>query len=415
MSRMNTELFIANRLSGRSGGRRSVMVRIASAAVAVGTAVILVTLAVIGGFRKEITGRLSGFGGHVRIVSNIPGDSFTAPPIVLDPRLEAAVGKIPDFGSIHPYAIVSGVIKTPEALHGIALKGVAGDYDTAFFRSSLLRGRLPRTGGEARFKDLLVSQTVADLLRIDTADRVELMFVGGGGVRRDAYRISGVYSTGMDELDRTVTITDIRNVQRLLGWDNDLITGYEVNTRRFDRLDGFAGKVYETIFDYTSPDGTTLRSDSIEELNPAVFDWLGAHRVNAAVIIVIMLAVAALNMASALLIILLERTSMIGVLRALGMKVRSVQKIFLIRSLRIVLAGMLWGNIAGLGFVLLQRYTGVLRLDEEGYMLSRVPVDFGVWWWLALNIALPAVMVALMSLPAAIISGIKPEQTMRYQ
>src|SRR5699024_10475580 len=241
--------------------------------------------------------------------------------------LMESVSRLPLFASIAPFAVKGGMIKTPEAIQGVSLKGFGPDYDTSFLAEHLLEGTLPETGGAERTKDLLVSAAIARLLGLDVDDRVEMLFVSASRpVRRDRFKVCGIYSTGMEELDNSLVFTDIRNVQRLNGWDAEQVTGYEVMTADFGRLDEFAESVYGAGFDHADRTSDVLKVEDIVSLNPNTFDWLRAHNVNALVIIVIMLLVAFLNMVSAMLIILLEKTSMIGVLKALGMRNGAVQK-----------------------------------------------------------------------------------------
>lgn len=392
------------------------MVRIATLTVAVGMAVMIVALAVIGGFKKEVTDKLVGFGAHIRITALESNNSFEAPPIHLDSTLMDSIARLPRFASISPYALKGGIIKTGEAIQGVALKGFGPGYDTSFIEAALTEGSLPEAGGEARKKELLISRALADMLMLEPDDRVEMLFISADRpVRRDRFKVSGIYSSGMEELDRMMVFTDIRNIQRLNGWDADQISGYEVMTTDFAKLDDFTENVFITVFNLADTSAEVLRVDDVVSLNPNTFDWLRAHNMNAAVVIIIMLLVALLNMISALLIILLEKTSMIGTLKALGMTNGSVIRMFLYRSLRIVFTGMLWGNIAGLGVALLQKYTGLVKLDSSGYILSQVPVEISLDWWAMLNIGVPLVMLVLLTIPAMVVSGIKPDRTMRYQ
>lgn len=416
MPRFRTEWFIARRISSRRGGRNNIMVRIATLTVAVGMAVMILALAVVTGFRREVTAKLVGFGSHVRIVSLHSNASLETDPVRVDTALMESIARLPDFASIAPYAVKGGMIKTPDAIQGVALKGIGPDYALAFLRDHLVAGVLPAVGGPTRGKELLISANIARMLELEVDDRVEMLFISSSRpVRRDRFKVCGIYSTGMEELDDAMTFTDIRNVQRLNGWDAGQVTGYEVMTSDFGRLDEFAEAVYGAVFDQADRTSDVLKVEDVVSLNPNTFDWLRAHNVNAAVIIVIMLLVAFLNMVSAMLIILLEKTSMIGLLKALGMRNRAVQHIFMLRSLAIVWRGVLWGNAVGSGLALLQRYTGLVRLDSTGYMLSRVPIHFGWDWWLALNAGVPLVMLFLMVIPARAVSAVRPERTMRYQ
>lgn len=392
------------------------MVRIATLTVAVGMAVMIVALAVIGGFKREISDKLVGFGGHIRIVNIYDNNTMESPSVTVDTLLMEEISRLPYFKSISVYATKGGMLKTTEAIQGVAIKGINGGYDTGFLASSITEGALPSVTDTTRSKDLLISKKVADIMQISIGDRVEVLFAGSDmPIRRDRYKICGLYATGMDELDKVMAFTDIRNIQRLNGWEPYRVSGYEVMTTDFKRLEEFGDDVYGVIFDRAEGMTEALKVEDVKSLNPGTFDWLAAHDVNAAVIIVIMLLVALLNMISALLIILLEKTSMIGILKALGMTNWGVQKIFLLRSLRIVFTGMFWGDIVGVGLALLQKHTHFIKLESSGYMLSHVPIEFGWDWFIALNVGVPLVMVLLLTIPAAVVSKIKPEKTIRYQ
>lgn len=244
-----------------------------------------------------------------------------------------------------------------------------------------------------------------------------MLFVEGSGMRprRDRFRISGLYATGMDEADALLAFTDLRNVQRLADWQEDEVSGYELRTDDFAHSDDFARRVALRLLYDDGDEAQNLTVTSLRELYPNIFDWLAAHNVNAAVIVGIMLVVAFFNMASALLILVLERTRMIGLLKALGMRNGPLRRIFLYRAAFIALRGMAWGNGVGLLLCLLQQWFHVVKLDSEGYLLSEVPIALEWGWWLLLNAGVLAVIVLLLVLPTYIISSIKPEQTIRYE
>ncbi len=415
MPKFNTELFIARRIGRQSeGNSRGVMVRIAIATTAVSLAVMIVAVAVIMGFRNEISAKISGFGGHLRISALDYGLSAESKPIRIDSALEQDIAGIPGFRSIAPFALKGGLIKTDEATQGIMLKGVGEGYDWSFFEGYMQEGVLPRVGDTVRHKDIIISRSVARMLKLGVDDRVEMLFVHGDRPpRRDRFRVSGIYSSGLEEMDRHFVLTEVANVQRLNGWDVDQITGYEVATTDIRRLDGFEKEAYVRTLEHENEIPLMVRS--IYGEYPQLFDWLKTHDVNAVVIITIMLVVALFSMISALLIILLERTSMIGILKALGMKNGSVRKIFVLRSAYILTVGLLIGNAFGIGLALLQKFTNIAKLDESGYFLSSVPIDLGWEWIVGLNIGTLVVILALLVFPTNIVSRITPEKTIRYQ
>lgn len=379
MSRLKTEFFIARRLSSREAGRGGAMVRIAAVTVGVGMAVMIVALAVIYGFKKEMTQRLTGFTGRVEVVS-AAGEGL---PIT---RTNQVAGR--------PFALLGGMTMGRDAMQGVMLKGVEQIPD--FFRGALTEGLPPAMDG-VRKPEILLSRTLADVLEMGVDDRVEMLFVQEGmSPRRYMMRIAGIYHTGLAEMDNRMVLTDLRNVQHLARLDSMQITGYE--------LDEMPSSV---------PEG--LRATTVEERFPQLFDWLRAHDVNAAVIITIMIAVAFLNMGAALLIILLEKTRMIGLLKALGMTDGALRLVFVLRSAAIVLRGMVWGNAIGLGLCFMQRATGLVRLNATGYFLSEVPISLGAGWLIALNLGAFSLLLLLLIIPTLIISRISPATTIRYQ
>lgn len=414
MSRRATEIFLARRLSQRKGERRGGMLVIATISVAVSMAVMLVSMSVIGGFKGALEEILTGFAAHVRVEVLQAASVADATPLELSPEFEQKVAKIDHFGSIARVAEKSGIIKSATAMQGTLIKGVDVGYDSLFYRSCLVEGRLPRIGGESRTKDILVSEALANMLEVGLDDKVEMVFTSPEApIRRDAYKIVGIYNSGMTTMDRSLALTDIRNIQRLNGWSENQVTCYEIMADDVAFLDEFAGGVrVEALYG----GGETLwRTTDLRSSYPQYFDWLATHDINGVVIIVIMIVVALLNMITALLIIIFERIQMIGTLKALGMRNGAIQRVFLWRSLSVIVRGLAWGNAIGLGLMAVQHLTGVFKLDAEAYILSSVPVSFELWWWLGLNLLVPLVLVVLLSVPVAVISRIKPDQTLKYQ
>ena len=415
MGKLNLEYFLARRIATVAAGRKNnVMVRIATLSVAVGVAVMIVSLAVIFGFKREIAAKLGGFGAHIQIVHMDGNASYETIPVSREQTFLPGLERLPGIVRINPYAIKGGILKGEDAMAGIVLKGVDTTYDWSFFRQNLVEGDLPRTGDSVRYKDVLLSRTLADQMEVSPGDPVEMLFVQNPP-RRDRFRVSGVYDTGFGEMDRMMALTDICNVQRLNGWDSTQVTGFEIVVDDFERLDRYTDEVYGIVADSFVEGDDAIRITNLRKQFPMIFDWLGAHNVNAAVIIVVMLLVALFNMIAALLIILLERTSMIGILKALGMGNRALQKMFMIRSSFVILRGMAWGNAIGVGVCLLQHCTGWVSLDSEGYLLTTVPVALHVGWLLLLDAATFGIIVASLALPTLIISLILPEKTVRFE
>ena len=396
--------------------RPGVMERIAVGSVALGIAVMILAIAVVIGFKREVARKREGLAAHVAVTDIRGVEVLDAQPVVRNARIEELIRTTDGFVDMAPYAVKGGILRTDDAVGEVVLKGVGSDYDWSRFREWLVDGDLPRVGDSIRTKDILLSQVLADRLQLGVGDKVEMLFVEAAErPRRDRFKVTGIFDSGMEEMDRTLLLTDIRNVQRLADWGPDEISGYEIRTRSLDEAEAFA-RTLGRRFLYDEGDGTeNLAVESVTERYANIFDWLKAHDVNAAVIIVIMLVVAFFNMTSALLILVLERTRMIGLLKALGMRNGQIRRIFLWRAAFVTLRGLCWGNLVGIGICLLQQWTHLVKLDSEGYLLSEVPVSLGWGWWLALNAGFIAAIVALLVIPTAVVARVKPEETIRYE
>lgn len=414
---MNLEFFIARRMAARiPGNKPGVMERIAVISVALSVAVMILALAVIMGFKREVTRKMTGFAAHA-VLTDIRGvQTLDSEPVQRTEHLEELIRSTEGFVSMSPYAVRGGIVKTPDAVLGVVLKGVDGEYDASFFEGMLAEGEFPRVSDTLRTKDILISRLMADKLMLGVGDKVEMLFVEGGEMpRRDRFKVSGIYSSGMDEMDASIILTDLRNVQRLADWTPDEVSGYEIYTSDLEHVEEFTTLLSRELLYDDADETENLAVSSVVHLYPNIFDWLKAHDVNAAVIIVIMLVVAFFNMASALLILVLERTRMIGLLKALGMRNGALRRIFLFRAAAIVLRGLVWGNAVGLALCLLQLHFHLVKLSAEGYLLSEVPIALGWGWWLMLNAGVVAAIVLLLVLPTYIISSVKPDQTIRYE
>ncbi len=392
------------------------MVHVAVLAVSLSIAVMIITLAVIMGFKREVIRKTEGLVAHITLADLRSFNAAEAQPVRRIAALDSLLAGRPWILRAAPYVSKAGILRTDEGIEGVQLKGIDATYDFGFLEDRLVAGRLPRVGDSVRTKDLLLSRVVADRLRIAADDRVELLYADAEGrPRRDRFKVTGIYDSGMEEIDRVLTVTDMRNVQRLWGWEADRITGYEIRTTDFDRAEAFAEELNDALIYAELDDCENLLALDVKRLYPQLFDWLATHDVNAAVVIVIMLAVAFFNMATVLLIGVLERTRMIGLLKAAGMADGPLRRIFLWRGGFIVLRGVVWGNLAGVGLCLLQQHFHVISLDASSYLLSEVPVALEWGWWLALNTGAVAVIVLLMLLPAWIVSTVKPADAIRAE
>lgn len=392
------------------------MERIATLAVALSVAVMILSLAVMIGFKREINRKLTAITAPVVVTDVAARYAVDAAPIRCTPQLDSLIRIQRGFRGLAPYTLRSGVMRTAEAVEGVVLKGVDAAYDRATYAEWLLEGALPRIGDSVRTKELLISRRLSERMQIGVGDRVELLFIEADQAPfRDRYKVAGIYSSGLDEMDRLVALTDLRNVQRIGLWADDEVSGYEIRIDQPAQATHFARRLDHALLYADWEGGENLAAISMQQRYPNIFDWLKAHDVNAAVILIIMLTVAFFNMSTALLILIFERIRMIGILKALGMQNRSLRRIFRYRATMIALRGLYWGNGVGLVLCWLQQRFEWVKLDTEGYLLSSVPIAVEWGWWLLLNVGFLAAIYLLMLLPAAVVAGIKPDETMRYE
>ena len=413
---MKLEFDIARRLSSRRyGARAGVMERVATVATAVSVAVVVVTLSVVVGFKRDLNDLLTGATSDIVVTSPQSAGMVSSVGVERHEALERCFDDS-RIAHISTYTAKEGVIKSDENIVGVLLKGVDRDCDMTLYADHMVEGTLPRLDAEPRAKDVILSEIVARKMDARVDDRMEMIFIDTeGGILRDRFRISGIYRTGVEMIDEGFVLTDIRNVSRLYDGDESVVTGYELRLKRgVDKL-AFQEELNEKFVDLYYEEGIDVEAFTLGDIFPLVYFWLSTHDVNAMVIIIIMAIVALLNMTTALLIIVLERQRMIGQLRSLGMKRRSVVELFLFRALFIVGRGLAWGTLLGVVLCGIQHLWAVVPLPSEGYMLSAVPAAM-CWGWWALSLVV-AVVVALlvMLLPAAYAARISPSETMRYE
>lgn len=410
------EYLIARRTaSSDSESRTSVMSRIATVTVALAMAAMILTLAVVQGFRRQIYADLSGFGADVRIV-DVATLSGTDKLIPLSGDMLQSVAATDGVAWVAPYVVAEGMAKCGDNVVGLQLKGVGPTYNTEWWQSRLVEGSLPDFGAEQRGRQMLLSRATASLLGIGVGDRVEMLFVEDNRPRRDAFRVVGLYHTGFEEMDRVVALCDERDVRREVAIADDRVSGYDVAIADGYQMDDVAAALDEEIFLQAGQDEgfvSTLAA-TLRMRHPVIFDWMQAHTVIARAVVIIMMVVLLFNMAAAMLIMVFDRIGMIGALKALGLRTAAIRRIFLYRAALIFVRGAVWGNLVGGVLALVQWQWQVIRLDPTGYMLSVLPIDIG-WWWLWLNVGAFAVAIVVMLLPSVVVAGIQPERTLRYK
>ena len=403
---------LAQYIASRSTSSQNAMVRIATAAVAVSIAVVVITLSVILGFKEQISALVSGTMADITI-SNPYGERQPEQyPISDGEAMRTLLASTGNVAHIERYALRSCVVRGEESAMGLALKGVGDDADLALFAERLEEGIMPRME-ETRRKELILSKSVAEKIGAECDSRVELLLLEGETPRRELFKVCGIYRSALGETGAELALTDIRNVQKLNGWDSSQISGYAV--RLYD--DGLAYESANIInlrlmHEYEGEEN--LFAVSSQERHADIFGWLETHDVNAVVILTIMLVVAIFNMVTALLILVLERTRMIGTLKAMGMQNGMLRRIFTHRAMRIVALGTAIGNVVAIGLLVVQKYLHLVKLDESGYFLDEVPVALNAGWIVAVNILFIAIIFVVTHLATSIVGRVKVADAIKY-
>ncbi len=414
---MNLEYFIAQRSERESKSQEpSIMMRVATLAVALGVVVMIITIAVIGGFKTQINTRLSGLSGHV-VVTDVRGVEPSQSIHINDSEELRAI--IDETGAVRQsaYILRGAIARGGGVVDGVVVKGVDSLYNTPFFERFLIQGELPRFGtGDSR-RELLISKGLADEMSLDVGGRMELLFTDEGAhdVTRLTFKVAGVFSAGIGDVEKRMVIADIETLRKINGWEEEQISGREIWVDDIDKSDNIVKDLNIKIIFDADNELDQMAAFSLGELYPSLFDWLATHNVNGVVVVVIMLIVAIFNMVTALLILVLERTRMVGILKSLGMNNGSLRKIFLYRALSVIIRGLVWGNLVALALCLAQSHWGILKLEASGYMLSVVPIELSVGWVVGLNVGVVAVILLVMIIPTRIVATIKPDEIVKYK
>lgn len=414
-------LFIARRIYGDNGlpGETRVSrpaVTIAMIGIAVGLVVMMLSMAIALGFKQEIRDKVVGFGSHIQVANFSRTDVYEMRPVVgSDSVRQLICHASPGVAHIQRFAIKPGMLKTEDNFQGIILKGIAQEYDTAFLARHLVEGRIPLFTDTVASGEVLVSRQVADKMGLRVGDKISTYYIEKN-VRARRFTISGIYQTNFAGYDDRFFITDLYTASRLNNWkDSDLVSGLEIRISSEASLEQCAGEVASVINRQTDRYGNAYLAQSIEQLYPSIFAWLDVLDTNVVVILVLMLGVAGFTMISGLLILILERTNMIGVLKALGAPDITIRRIFLYFSAFLILKGMFWGNLIGLLLCLVQKYGGVVRLDPQTYYVEVVPVLIDIPLLLLLNVCTLLVSVLMLVGPSLLISRIKPAKAIRFE
>ncbi len=404
--------FGANRSKNKTRKRSSI--NIATFGITVGLTVMIVAISVVIGFKREVRAQIVGFGSHVQISSYSGSSSFDRQPITIDSLTNLSLKGIPAVSKIEPIVTKPGIIKTDNNFKGVVFKGVNENYDWSFYKKNLVEGSvLDFTRAENR-NNILISDKLAKQLNIRLGDDIFAYFFQQQ-VRARKFRIVGVYATTFSEFDNLFVICNLSVIQSLNQWDSTRISSVEIMLSDFDLLEQTTGEIESIVGNKFDDNRLIYNTQSIKELYPQIFNWLEMLNINAYIILILMMAVAGFNMISGLLIIILEKTQTIGILKALGMKNRDIRKVFVLNALFFVVRGMFWGNLIGLLVVLLQKYFRIIPLNPEYYYTDFVPVAINLWWIALLNVAVFVLSIAIMVLPSQIITQISPAKSIKFE
>ena len=410
---MNFELFIAKRIIAGKEHKSNIsspIIKIATIAITLGIAIMLISVAIAAGFQKKISDKMTGFKGHIQIVNYDTNNSdISTAPISIKQDFYPEFKDIEGIKNVQIFANVGGIIRTPTDFEAIVFKGISSDYDFTFFKEYLTEGRLPNFNQD-RNKEILISESIANRLHFKLNDPIQTLFSAEKSRLKYKMRkpiIVGVYNTGFEQFDKTMLIGDIREVRKINKWNDDQIGGFEVLIDDFDELTSKGNEIYSTI-------GATLNSTTIIENYPLIFEWIKLFDNNVWFIIAIMILIAGINMITALLVLILERVQMVGILKALGSANWSIRKIFLYNASYLILKGLFWGNLIGITLLLIQKYFKVISLNPETYSVATVPVDISFIAIFLLNLGTLLLCFLMLIIPSYIITKIQPSKSIKF-
>jgi lipoprotein-releasing system permease protein len=416
---LNIERFIAKRILSGSGVSNQLsrpIVRISVWGIVLGLAVMILAVAIVTGFQNEIKAKLIGFNSHIQLSNYDNNVSAEPKPISRIQPFLAALKSDPDIRHIEVYATKNGIVKTKTDNEGILLKGVSADYDWSFLNTNFVEGKAFALNDTVS-KNIVISKYLSDKLNFKLNDKMIIYFIVdrfdslGNKIRTETaakdFYISGIYETGLEDVDKTLVLSDIRRIQKMNGWSEDEVAGFEISINDYKKIDDIGYEIDALI-------GQGLVAQTIKQTNPAIFSWLDMMDMNAIIILVLMVVVAGINMMSALLILILERTNMIGILKAMGAGNGSIQKIFLYNAVYLIGKGMIWGNVFGISIALMQKYFGIFKLDPTAYYISQIPINLSILHIILLNAGTLVCCILMLIIPSFIISKITPVKAIRF-
>jgi lipoprotein-releasing system permease protein len=413
---MNTPLFIAKRLikDRRKGTSFSRPINvIAIVGIAVGLAVMILAISILTGFKQQIRNKVVGFGSHIQVINFDSNISFETAPIRSDQEFVTKIKNTPGISHVEVFATKAGIIKTEDNIQGVVLKGIGSDFDWNYFAGNMVEGTPFIVNDSVRNNNIVISRKIAEMLKFRTGDSLVMYFIQEPA-RFRKFRIGGIYETSLEEFDKMYVFCDIGHIQRLNGWEPDMVSGFEIFINDFDQLDNKTQEVRDIIGYRISEDEEKLKVTNIRIKYPQIFDWLNFQDINVIIIILLMLLVAGFNMISGLLIIILEKTNMIGVLKALGSEDKIIRRIFIYQAAYLIGKGLLWGNLIGIGLALFQLKTGIISLDPTSYYIKTVPINLNMVHLIMLNAGTMIITLLILLIPSQLIGRISPVKAIKY-
>lgn len=414
---MNSNFFLAKRIieNSKSKGRLArPIIKVATLGIVLGMAVMILSISIGSGFQKEVKEKIVGFSSPIQVVNYDYNQSYETNSILLDSAIIHDIAKIDGVKHIQQYATKPGIIKTNEHVQGMVLKGVGADYDWSFVKSILVDGAVPTFNTDSIQNTILISRLTAKQLNFKVGDDVIIYFIQEN-VRARRLKIGGIFDSNLPEYDKIFAFVDIKHIQKLNNWSTKQVTGLEIKINDFALIDTIATQADIITAEAVTADGSMLRVRPIQEIEPQIFGWLAILDTNVIVIILLVLAVAGFNMISGLLILILERTNMIGILKALGMANNGIRSLFIYLATYIIGRGILWGNIIGISLCLIQMHFNVITLNPEEYYLNSVPINLSIVSLLILNIGTLIVTTAMMFFPTLLVSKILPAKSIKFE
>jgi lipoprotein-releasing system permease protein len=392
-------------------------VNIALFGIVLGLVVLILSVAIVTGYKSEVGRKVIGFGSHLQIVNLDTNQSFETVPISQNQPFLEELKKIEGIRHVQTFATKPGIIRTENEIHGVVLKGIGPDFDWSFFQENKVAGEVFQVQDTIRSNKVWVSKQMADLLNLKLGDALFMFFIDQSESvpRQRKFELAGIYKTSLEEFDRMFVLVDINHIRRLNNWKNDEVSGFEILVNDFRNLPEQEKAVNSLLLRNTNPDSPVLQVVSIKEKYGHIFDWLNLLDMNVWVILILMILVAGFNMVSSLLVIILERTQMIGILKALGARNWSIRKVFLYFSVMLILKALIWGNLIGIAICLIQQYTHVIKLDPTSYYLEYVPINLTILQLVMLNVGTIVITMLMLLLPSYFITKVSPEKTIRFE